>query len=88
LIEVLDDEPLHEKINEIFGNYARHKERALRNRANYREQYSYAANRSKLVDVIEGLCDSPPAVPDEFSRLITAFHDEQRKMSTVADSVI
>jgi glycosyltransferase involved in cell wall biosynthesis len=88
LIEVLDDEPLHEKINEIFGNYARHKERALRNRANYREQYSYAANRSKLVDVIEGLSDAPPAVPGEFSRLITAFHDEQRKMSTVADSVI
>ena len=75
LIEVLGDEPLHEKIDEIFGNYARHKDRAIRNRATFCEQYSYAANRSRLVDVIESLYDAPPAVPEEFSRLV-AFHEE------------
>ena len=78
LIEMLGDAPLHQKIDEIFRNYARHKERAVRNRAKFCEQYSYAANRSRLVDVIKSLYDAPPAVPGEFSRLITAFRDELR----------
>ncbi len=88
LIEVLGDQPLHEKIDEIFRNYARHKERALGNRARFCEQYSYAANRSRLMDVIEGLDGAPPAVPREFSRLITVFHDELREVSAMTDSVV
>ena len=75
LIEVLGDEPLHERIDEIFRNYVLHKDRAIRNRAKFCEQYSYAANRTKLLDVIESLSDAPPPVPPEFSRLV-AFHEE------------
>ena len=84
LIEALGDKPLHEKIDEIFRNYAIHKQRAIRNRVKFFEQYSYAANRSKLIDVIEGFYDAPPAVPREFSRLI-AFHDELRELNAMTD---
>jgi glycosyltransferase involved in cell wall biosynthesis len=80
LIEMLGDEPLHEKIDGIFGDYTRHRERAQRNRAIFREQYSYNANRQRLVDLIEGLVEAPPAVPAEFSRLVSAFQDEPREM--------
>lgn len=86
LIEMLGDEPLHEKIDEIFKNHASHRERAMRNRAMFRRQYSYAANRPRLVELIEGLVDAPPAVPGEFSRLIDALHDEAGGMSTVAEA--
>ena len=88
LIEVLGDEPLHERIDEIFRIFARHKESTIRNRAILCEQYSYVANRSRLMDVIEGLYGAPPTVPGEFSRLITAFHDKLREVNTVTESEV
>ena len=45
----------------------------MQNRAAFHAQYSYAANRPRLVDVIEGLADAPPAMSAEFSRLIDAL---------------
>ncbi len=72
LIEVLGDELLHEKIDNIFRNYARQ----------FCERYSYAANRSRLIDLIEGLRDAPPTLPEEFSRLV-AFHDEVRELNAM-----
>lgn len=73
LIELVDDEPLHDRIDGIFSDYARYKERALRNRSIFLEEYSYAANRAKLIDTIENLSGSPPELPAEFSRLVTAL---------------
>ncbi len=46
------------------------------------ERYSYAANRSRLIDLIEGLRDAPPTLPEEFSRLV-AIHDEVRELNAM-----
>ncbi len=87
LVQLLGEEPLEEKIDAIFKDYARHKQTALRNRAVFHEQYSYAAIRPRLVEIIERLLAAPPAVPPEFSRLVEGFDGGVGEVNVLADSV-
>ena len=70
LIELLDEQPIHEKIDAIFTNYNNYKECAVRNRNEFLKEYSYAANRPRLIRVIEECLNAPPAVPLEFENLL------------------
>ena len=70
LIELLGEQPIHEKIDTIFNNYDSYKERAVRNRNVFLKDYSYAANRPKLIRIIEDRLNACPVVPLEFENLI------------------
>ena len=70
LIELLGEQPIHEKIETIFNNYDNYKERAVRNRNVFLKEYSYAANRPKMLRIIEDRLNACPVVPLEFENLL------------------
>ncbi len=72
LIELLAEQPLRETIEErrFFHNYDNYKERAVRNRNVFLKDYSYAANRPKLIRIIEDRVNACPVVPLEFENLL------------------
>jgi len=70
LIELLGEQPIHERIDAIFNNYNNYKERAVRNRNVFLKEYSYAANRPRLLRVIEDRLNAPLPVPLEFENLL------------------
>ncbi len=72
LIELLGEQPIHEKIDTIFNNYDNYKERAVRNRNVFLNDYSYAANRPKLIRIIEDRLNTCPVLPLEFENLLRA----------------
>ena len=71
LVELLEDTPLDQKIDEMFSNHDAHKYAALRNREVFLESFSYDAVVPRLKALIDPLLDRPAPIPDEFRELVS-----------------
>ena len=73
LVELLGSASPAHKIDEIFRNYKKIKNRAAANRFSFERGYSYEANLPRLKSLIRQCSGSPKAVPRAFRELI-AYH--------------
>ena len=71
LVELLNDMPLEERIDEIFRDYDAHKRAAMRNRQVFLDKYSYGAVVPRCKEMIDRLLRDPAPVPEEFRELVT-----------------
>ena len=71
LVELLNDVPLEERIDGIFGNYDTHKRAAVRNRKAFLDKYSYTAVVPRVKEVIDRILRNPAPIPDEFRELLS-----------------
>ena len=79
LVELLGDAAPAQKIDDIFSNYNERKERATKNRRYFERNYSYAAHRPRLRDLIQQHSGRARSVPKAFHDLV-AYH--QSKVGT------
>jgi len=70
LVELLSHVSPAQKIDEIFSNYNERKERALRNRRAFEEDYSYAAHLSTLRELMQRQSSRPKPVAKAFRDLV------------------
>ncbi len=54
----------------LTTNYYRFKKRAVQNRNVFLNEYSHAANRPRLLQIIEDRINASPVVPLEFENLL------------------
>ena len=83
LVELLEDMPLDQKIDQIFGNHEAHRNVASRNRQVFLESFSYDAVVPLIKDLIDPLVGRPAPIPDEFRELVS-YHREM--YANVADA--
>ncbi len=84
LVELLNDAPLEQKIDEIFSDYGTYKYKAMQNRQVFLREYSYEANLPRLKDTIDRLLSvRPEPISGAFDELIS-YH--RRIFSTAVDA--
>lgn len=77
LVETLGGRSLAGKIDHIFRNYSTYKRRARHNRRVFLQEYSYAANRPRLSQIVEDLLRAPVRpFPPRFEALLDRHRKE------------
>ena len=71
LVELLNDMPLEERIDEIFRDYDAHKRAAMRNRQVFLDEYSYDAVVPRCKELIDRLLRDPAPMAEEFRELVS-----------------